>query len=891
MSSEWCRACGNANAGDPCSRCATPLTRPDPGSPRIGRVVNIGGRLLTKYAIAIGDAGGTVSVLVKPDTITPIPVAQFDAYTAAPVPGPAVIGAAGRLWIASSARKADTVKGKWPVEPVEAAAATFAVASLGARRAAALDSLMLGSAGWLDHLQLTASEAAWYRAWSASSKDDLATMLTFLEKLPPTGYAARIPLLQRHAAKLLASPAHTASARRVAEPLVDLDPDAQAMHAAFAPAPVATVIDLANSYAQRLTDLGSPLPTGSLVALPAAIRNGERLPIPSPTQTAALRTLDAYVAGMAGSSLDGTPDAIATLPIPLLDELIARKALTRIAQGPAPWLAPVTAYLRSRLHPGTADLAELQEVGFVAELARRYFYTSDDERLAALPADDPAVAHYRALREYRLSGTLGDGLRAPARHVLAMVEVIRQGGSEASRQAPAEVAADASCWPLIRELAYRGEVTISDEVRRGHPEFGAWLDLCTMQRRVFEARWSDVITTGRQLAATSNLETLQDEALNMVAFAQWQLGRPSEALRVLNEALTGRFTAGLVVNAALVAGEQSCRPAFPYLAQAMRLSTDPRVRQGAVSRAITVWLEDSEAQDYPDALAEIVREALATPQADDDFHNSILTISAIHDRQWLAGAAPAAANAGQAAAIRYFILRSRATSDSHQETFIDVATMLVGLCRMNPRPSWVDRERTWLTEMLMDAVHVPFGEAAGLVGVIEAFTAGGVLPLEDELILLMQAGTHVAVRISDDEGELATEAEQRLVFAPLRKFRERRGELPDGLREAVALELGRCAVVAAIAFVVTTERAWDLFGETWEQLIQRERWDVQNRYAIVMQEKRILDVFDTYVARCRGYLNAMAGLPLSEASTEQRDLIVSSVDRWAAESARLRSLL
>ena len=74
----------------------------------------------------------------------------------------------------------------------------------------------------------------------------------------------------------------------------------------------------------------------------------------------------------------------------------------------------------------------------------------------------------------------------------------------------------------------------------------------------------------------------------MIAYAEWQLGHPDEALRVLDEAPDGQFTNGLVVNAALVAASMCCPLALPYLAKAMRLATDPAVRRGAVQRAIAL---------------------------------------------------------------------------------------------------------------------------------------------------------------------------------------------------------------------------------------------------------------------------------------------------------------
>ena len=93
----WCRACGNAGepAGAACARCRTPLVGPDPGPPRIGRVVNVGNRILPKYAVVIGESVEAVSLLGKGDEVTTMPIGQFDGLRPEPVPGAAVVGASG----------------------------------------------------------------------------------------------------------------------------------------------------------------------------------------------------------------------------------------------------------------------------------------------------------------------------------------------------------------------------------------------------------------------------------------------------------------------------------------------------------------------------------------------------------------------------------------------------------------------------------------------------------------------------------------------------------------------------------------------------------------------------------------------------------------------------
>jgi hypothetical protein len=881
-----------SGAGE-CAHCATPLVAPDAGPRRIGQVVEMGNRLLSKKGIVIADDGQQVTVASKADAPLVVPATQFDAFAPVPVAGPEVIGAAGRLWRANQAKNDGSIKAKWTSETIESAAAGFASANLASTRAAALDAIALGLTDQVDRLPLSPTEIAWYRACAYASTGDVPALVASVEALPAHGFHGRVPLLLGHVAALYADPALAARARVLLDAFVADDPDARALSVALAPSPDAGVLELSSSYADRLESLGAS-PAQVMAAIPDAIARHQRfasLPATS-TATPNLRSLDAYLAGRGGTVMDAALPALAGLPVTLLDELIDVGTLTRIPADAQHWPPAITAYLRCRTNPAEATVDELRLAGFHAELARRFMLSADDAELATLDDSDAAVGHYRAVRAYQLSRTLADAdrLRPSVRTVFEQIEALRQTAPGQRGDAQADLAADSSAWPLIREMAYRGDVSLDADLRARFPNFGAWLDLCGMQRLVFDGRWAEVITAGRRLAS-SPLESMRDEAESMVAFAEWQLGHPAEALRVLDDALSGQFSTGLIVNAALVAAEQGCRPAFPYLIKAMRLATDPRVRQGAVSRAIALWLGDDTVQDYPDVLARMVRESLAIMQPDDGFHSTLLFISTLHDRDWLATAAVAAANPAQTNASRYFATRSRVLSDAHPDTLDDLGNMLVKLAQMSPPYDWVTREKTWLTELLLDLVHTDFGDAAWTSSVIATLVGGGILDLAEELVLGMQAGAHVAMKLNGEEAEISADAEQRLVFAHVDKYRLRRGELNEVQQEIVDDEVAHCAVAASLAFVATTERAVDAFQLVWGQLVDRERWDYQNRAYIIGQERRALNSLAPYVDRCRRYLAMMDGLKLSETGRARRDQMVSSVNLWASEIARLRSLL
>jgi hypothetical protein len=886
----WCRACGTEPAsGAQCLSCGAPLDGPDPGPARVGQVVVVPGKLMTRHAVAVSDANGVVTLMAKKDATIEMPYGQFDGLRVVTPAGPPVLGAAGRLWWANHSVRAGAVKGKWAVEAVEETAVRFALASLGARRAAAVDALALGMAGHLERLGINPHEIAWYQARAAALTGNTQLLLDWLEALPPQGYEARVWLLFMRAKSLMTDPGLRVRARSVLAPFLERMPDAYALHAALDGA-AEPLVDVVSRYAPLLPP--GPGANASFAAVAQALKSRQRLPVLPSAPAPHLRAFDAYLAGLAGASLDSATSLLVPLPVTLLDELVDQGALKKLPAGPDMWPREAWAHLRCRLTPGQADETELRETGFHSELARRYFLASDETGLARLPAEDPAVRHYRALLAFQANGRLDGGLRPPARQLLELLEGLR-GQAGMRREAPEAVAADASCWPLIREQALRGDIDLSEDLRARYPEFDAWLRLCVLQSLVFAGRWEDVRDAGRQLMATARLEKTRDEALNMVAFALWQLGRTDEALRLLEEALDGQFTTGLVVNAALVAGDQGCLPAFRFLAQALRLASDPRVRQGALGRAIALWLGDDAVPDFPEPLRLMVRDGLNGPQVDDVFHAVLLRLCAIQDREWLSDTTTVqVTNPVQGAALRYFRVRARVLSERHSESFVDVAAVLVDLWKAAPpRPDWVARERTWLVELLQDVVHSPFGEAFGVAPVIDTLVAGGALDLIDEIILSAQAGAHVAKKLDDDDAEISPDAERRFIHETIRKFRARRSEL-GALQEGVAEELGRCVCVAAFSVAAAAERyVNDLFGPQWDAIIDQLNYQPQLRWSMADRQRRLLDQVDAYVARCRAYLQSMDGLPLNETGQKWRSMIVSSVHNWSTESSRLRSVI
>lgn len=884
----WCRACGaqaNDDAGR-CAQCAAPLEPPDPGPDRIGRVVPVKGRLGSRNGIALGFSAAAAQVLVKGDETVEMPLADFDAASEVAVPGQQVGGAAGRLWKALRAQQAGTLRAKWDPQVVASAALRHATATVGSRRAAAIDAVGLGIHEVLSSLGLPESEICWYLARTCAASGDTLALLGWLDRLPGQGYAARVALLLGRTADLLRDNALAArAAAQVAQFTADLD--ARALHAALAKPGTADVLSPLVPFA-----VAAEGADGWLAEWASAIVELRHPAPPFPDGLPVSAALDAYLRARPGTETAAKVDVLRLMPVTLLDHMIDQGTIPPALAAQPGWPAANVAYLRCRLTPGRVTVEELRAAGFTAELARRHYLAADTGALAALPQEDPAVRHYRALATWRaVAGEPElEGLRPQARLVLGQVASLRAAllsGAEAV--VPAEVAADPTCWPLLWRGALQGSLRLPAELAARYPRFADWLDLCGVQRLLFAGRWAEAVTAGRAIAARTALEVTSDEALNMVAFAQFQQGQQVTALQTLEDALGGRYTTGLLVNASVVAASEGSVAALPYLMRITRTEPDQAVRSGAYQRAVDLWMQDAASPEYPEELRALVREALAVPQAD-DFHRKLLRLADHQDTGWLAGDATIRSeNPAQAGAERYRRTWSKAKTDGCSEDLSDVAKVLGEVVKAQPDAEWARQELNQFVKDLDEAVHTEFGKAIGLVPAIEALLAAGVLDLQYRLIFAAQAVGHLSVYLNENGGCVTADYEQRMLFTAVREFKRRQTELTEDHREWVSEELAKCAIISGRAVALALIRDWDSATDRFNALVQRQRVDYQNQLVIRRMKRDLVDdELDPMTARLRGYLALMDELPPNDTTREVKPVITSMVTDWSAEIARLR---
>jgi hypothetical protein len=888
-SEPWCRACGaSANWGDSkCGRCGVPLEPPDPGAPRVGQVISVKGKMmLRRNGIALQEGGGLVRVLIKGDETVDLPVAEFDLAGPVDVPGPRVGGAAGRLWRAQRASQA--LDAKWNSGTVMSTAQLHATASMGARRAAALDAMVLGAHDLLPALGLTQGEIAWYRAWVAAGAGDTATTLGWLERLPAHGYRPRVTLLLARAADLLKDAVLAARAVAQLAAFAAADLDARALYAVLARPGTADIIGPLVAFA-----VAAEGADGRLAEWASAIAATARPALPFPGGLLVAAALDCYLRFRDGAECTAKVDVLRWLPVPLLDEMIDQGAVPRELAGQPGWAAGSRAYVLSRLAPGEAGLDDLAAAGFTAELARRHYLSADTAALDALPAGNEAVRHYRALAAWQSGAGQPslDGLRPDAGRVLGEVAAARAAVRAGEGAALTEtVAADSTCWPLLWQSALQGALRLPGPLAGQYPRFAEWLALCGIQRLLFQSRFQDALAAGRALAARTGLEMTSDEALNMVAFAHFQLGQPGSALQTLDEALGGRYTTGLLVNASIVSASQGSVAALPYLARITSVEPDEAVRSGAIERAVELWRQDGTSPEYPEELRTLVRAALARPQSD-ELHKTLLDLASGQDKEWLAGSPTVhSANPAQAAWDRYQRAWARRQQDGSQQGLPDVAQVLADVVKSPSPPPWAEHELRKFCTDLDEAVHIDFGEPAAvvLVPTINVLLQADVLELSYRIVFAIQAATHSAFFLGR-EGQAVSLVYEQLLFDTVRLYLKRQAELPDDNQEYVASEVAKGVVGVSAVTAETLGKEKDAIAERYNALVERQRYADDYQRARIRQAKLqiINNEYKPLRDRLSRYHVLLGQVPLDEVGRSLRSDIGGALGEWGNEIKEL----
>ncbi|MFJ3305051.1 hypothetical protein ACIPSA_18390 [Streptomyces sp. NPDC086549] len=826
------------------------------------------------------------------------------------------MSAAGRLWAAMKARDTGRVRARWPSAVVEEEAGRRSMASLGSRRAAALDAMALSRLILTRRLGLAPTELIWYQAYTACVVGDTSVMLHHLERLPRAGYAARVDLMLARLTDVTADTSLTARATAQLRPLAGHMVEADALLVALDRREAARAAQIVVPYADVVAAARSDGRLGTAARCIAGTGEDaeDAPPASKPTDPPTVRTLFGYLACLAagaagprGALPDGL-DRLRDLDPALLDDLIDRGALGPSAVLPSlptehPPLQPDRMpYLRCRLTPGEASEADLAATGFTAERARRAFLAQDRAALDALPDTDPAVRRYRALDAWRRTGRPErlDGLGPEAEPLAEGFDALRAAIAARPGEAqtvPEAVAADPSCWRLLTAEARAGSLRAGDAARH-HPRFVEWLDIWRVAGLVLDGQWIQAAAEGDALAARAGTAAVRAEALNLAACARAEHGDTEGALTRLDEALDLTDRTALLVNASLVAAERRPIAALPYLtriAQGTATATGggpTAARENAVRAAIGCWQADKELDGCPPELTDLVRSALGDRVLDTELYRLLLTLTTAYDPMWLADgkAGVAASGPEQGALLNYYRTRARLMAPEHEVGLSDVAGVLVRLAQEDDAYSWVSDELRGVVNLLNEGVHCEFGTAVHLTPAIEVLLESGSLDPVPRLVLGAQAAAHLTVYLAGAGQDIDPAVEKRLLLAPCTDLLSGALDVPESMDEAVREELSRCLCVSAIRVLESTQRTVDDRADRWARLMDAQPAPTgRGTASFTRLLTGLLNDVDECTARLRAFIRLLTDLPQHESARQIAQLLTKAVLTWSAETTRLRS--
>src|SRR5690606_33939995 len=230
--------------------------------------------------------------------------------------------------------------------------------------------------------------------------------------------------------------------------------------------------------------------------------------------------------------------------------------------------------------------------------------------------------------------------------------------------------------------------------------------------RLYAWDWSAALEAARTCLRFAVDETLRDEAHNLIAAAQWQLGNDEAASQALAVALDGEYTAALQVNYAVVASELEPQQAAAHLSKLVREAPDLPLRISAAMQAVRLWRSGQQwrqGDPLPADLAGAVRSRVVAPLESGTFRD-LVRLLATHDHQWLAVPGALAGSPHQSTlAARIWTANARGAEEFVKE--------LAAALRGSPE-RWVEELRDQVIQDLVEQLRQPGGSQLWRYGLL-----------------------------------------------------------------------------------------------------------------------------------------------------------------------------
>jgi hypothetical protein len=786
---------------------------------------------------------------------------------------------AARLWRAL--RMADAKdKVDWEVSAVQPLLEEL-LGGIGARRYLANEAVRHGWRDVLDDVDLSVSEKAWLLAHQAAVSGDLDQLAFQLAALPAAGYEERVGLLFPYLPALSADRARW-------EPVVQRMVDQQMAQAAdLRTLAFGELADAAGLAFDRIRSAGyEDRAEAWRHAADLLVSGRPAAPLGEPA--AAWSAAAVYAAGQTGERINEQFAQVATtLPMTLLDDLIDHEVLTAAAR--IDLLEPGSRrYVLARVDPIQLSDEDLRTVGHMDEIARRAFLRRNRTMLDNAGASE-AATHYGALLDV-VEGRAPDGdrLRDATAKLLRMVHDYRTAAERSEVGAPPDVLLDdQTLWPLVSESARAGKVALDPQTRAAYPNFADWADLQRLVGLIWEGDLGRVADTGRALASRLSNETMSDEALSLTAYALSRLGRDADALQALEEAMRGAYTESLLVNASIVATEVDSETALRLFARLVDEAPTIDLAISSLRRGIALWELTDASGVLPSTLVTPLRRVLAAGGPLQDYCALLRTALSSTPQMIIEIPRPAGECAGP---YDLFLARAQFVADPNFAGG-DLGRAVAAVYQRCGRVQWFDAEWSVLAEASYNAVFVPFGDALHAATFWdELIQAAPDLPtLFHRMVMLPQAGVHIAFSSSRSQGWLSPDAFNKFFFRPIAEFLANPSVFADEVRAFVGDNFSR-TLTAAVMMYVETQR--DSAAEAYNPLAERLRWDAQHFQQIRSQMRDILGRCTNGLGLADGALDLVRRLPAQEGQRQQRvGELTNLIQGWRTEMARLRGQL
>ena len=230
-----------------------------------------------------------------------------------------------------------------------------------------------------------------------------------------------------------------------------------------------------------------------------------------------------------------------------------------------------------------------------------------------------------------------------AKRLIDMLARVDSGGDPAEAL-DTVVLADPTTWqPLVAMFGSDQLSWASQELVGQNSAFFEWLALVAAREHLFLADWRGGVMAARRCLSLATIESVRDEAQNLLACGLHNLGDHAAALRELEDAIKGDYSVALLANIGVVAAELDAELAAQHLGRIVREAPTVAMRMNAARSALVMWRSDRKVvagrvEGHGGVLPTVLREPLRAMIGEqitlDDFR-LIVSAMADFDPKWL----------------------------------------------------------------------------------------------------------------------------------------------------------------------------------------------------------------------------------------------------------------